>query len=178
MGRALKRGTVVLANLDPTLGHEQRALRPCVVVTDPAVTAHQRYELCAIVPLTSKPQVDSLYPVVEPDPLAGVRLRSYSLTDQLRPHRQATHPILCPETPGSGCARVRSSTSYAARPLKTCELCAVLSDQDQPAAGTGARLLLLTLEENAQFSNSQTVGAFIGFNPASFSDLSFSPDSY
>jgi mRNA-degrading endonuclease toxin of MazEF toxin-antitoxin module len=26
----LKRGTVVLASLDPTLGHEQRGLRPCV----------------------------------------------------------------------------------------------------------------------------------------------------
>jgi|GEM_PF-4372311 len=34
--------------------------------------------------LASKPQVGSLYPVVEPDPLAGVRLRSYALTDQLR----------------------------------------------------------------------------------------------
>jgi mRNA interferase MazF len=80
----LKRGTVVLANLDPTPGHEQRGLRPCVVVTDPTVIAHQRYELFVIVPLTSKPQAGSLYPVVEPDPLAGVRLRSYALTDQLR----------------------------------------------------------------------------------------------
>ena len=35
-------GTVVLVELDPTLGHEQRGVRPCVVVSDPAVNADQR----------------------------------------------------------------------------------------------------------------------------------------
>ena len=75
---------MVLADLDPTLGHEQRGLRPCVVVTDPDVSAHQRFELLAIVPLTSRPQTGVLYPVIEPDEPAGVRLRSYVLVDQLR----------------------------------------------------------------------------------------------
>jgi mRNA-degrading endonuclease toxin of MazEF toxin-antitoxin module len=54
------------------------------VITDPTVTEHQRYELFAIVPLTSKAQAGALYPVVEPDAKAGVRLRSYGLIDQLR----------------------------------------------------------------------------------------------
>ncbi|TVR85113.1 MAG: type II toxin-antitoxin system PemK/MazF family toxin, partial [Trueperaceae bacterium] len=28
----IERGSVVLVDLDPTVGHEQRGLRPCVVV--------------------------------------------------------------------------------------------------------------------------------------------------
>ncbi len=31
----LDRGAVVLVALDPTIGHEQRGVRPCVVVSDP-----------------------------------------------------------------------------------------------------------------------------------------------
>ncbi len=31
----LERGTVVLLALDPTVGHEQRGVRPCIVVSDP-----------------------------------------------------------------------------------------------------------------------------------------------
>jgi hypothetical protein len=30
----LNRGTVVLVELDPTLGHEQRGVRPCIAVSD------------------------------------------------------------------------------------------------------------------------------------------------
>jgi mRNA-degrading endonuclease toxin of MazEF toxin-antitoxin module len=33
----LPRGTLVLVDLEPTLGHEQRGRRPCVVVSDLAV---------------------------------------------------------------------------------------------------------------------------------------------
>ena len=33
----LARGSVVLVDLEPTLGHEQRGVRPCVVVSDPDV---------------------------------------------------------------------------------------------------------------------------------------------
>ena len=46
----MKRGTVVLVSLDPTTGHEQRGSRPCVVVTDPAVSSDQRYPMLAVVP--------------------------------------------------------------------------------------------------------------------------------
>jgi mRNA-degrading endonuclease toxin of MazEF toxin-antitoxin module len=31
------RGTVVLVELDPTVGHEQRGLRPCIAVSDPSL---------------------------------------------------------------------------------------------------------------------------------------------
>ena len=44
----LVRGTVVLVELDPTLGHEQRGVRPCLVVSDPAVNADR----CLIVDAT------------------------------------------------------------------------------------------------------------------------------
>jgi len=34
----LDRGTVVLIDLDPTVGHEQRGVRPCVIVSAPEIT--------------------------------------------------------------------------------------------------------------------------------------------
>ena len=51
----LERGTVVLVELDPTLGHEQRGVRPCVAVSAPAVNADQRFPLIAVVPVTGTP---------------------------------------------------------------------------------------------------------------------------
>ena len=39
----LERGTLVLLVLDPTVGHEQRGVRPCVAVSDPDVIADQRF---------------------------------------------------------------------------------------------------------------------------------------
>jgi hypothetical protein len=40
----LRRGTVVLVELDPTVGHEQRGVRPCIVVGDPEVIAVNQQE--------------------------------------------------------------------------------------------------------------------------------------
>ncbi len=48
----IARGTVVLVELDPTVGHEQRRVRPSVVVSDPAVNADQRFPVIAVVPVT------------------------------------------------------------------------------------------------------------------------------
>ncbi len=42
------RGTVVLVELDPSVGPEQRGTRPCVPVSDPAVNADQRFPLIAV----------------------------------------------------------------------------------------------------------------------------------
>ena len=79
----LPRGTVVLAELDPTRGHEQRGTRPCVIVSDAAVTEDQRFPLLAVVPISSTAGEGVLYP-----PLAagrsGLRQTSYALVDQLR----------------------------------------------------------------------------------------------
>jgi mRNA interferase MazF len=79
----VERGTVLLVELDPTVGHEQRGLRPCVVVSDPEVTGDQRYPLLAVVPVTGTPGVGALYPALEPGS-SGLRKRSHALVDQVR----------------------------------------------------------------------------------------------
>lgn len=80
---SLERGRVVLIALDPTVGHEQRGVRPCVVVSDQAVNDEQRYPLLAVVPVTGTPGEGALYP-----PLArgasGLVKASYALVDQVR----------------------------------------------------------------------------------------------
>lgn len=79
----LERGTVVLVELDPIVGHEQRGTRPCIIVSVPAVNADQRYPMIAVVPITATAGAGALYP-----PLAagasGLRKSSYALIDQLR----------------------------------------------------------------------------------------------
>ena len=79
----LARGSVVLVDLDPTQGHEQRGLRPCVAVSDPTVIASARFPLLAVVPLTGTPGEGALYPRVLPGP-SGVAKPSWALVDQVR----------------------------------------------------------------------------------------------
>jgi len=77
------RGTVVLVELDPTVGHEQRGVRPCVAVSDPAVNADQRFRLIAVVPVTGTPGEGALYPELSPGK-SGLARTSYALIDHLR----------------------------------------------------------------------------------------------
>ena len=77
------RGTVVLVELDPTVGHEQRGTRPCVAVSDPVVNADQRFPLIAVVPVTGTPGDGALYPELSPG-ASGLTKTSYALVDQLR----------------------------------------------------------------------------------------------
>ena len=79
----LERGTVVLVDLVPTVGHEQKNVRPCVVVSDPVVAADQRYPLVGVVPLTGKEGRGALYPKI-PAGSGGLRNDSWALTDQIR----------------------------------------------------------------------------------------------
>ncbi len=79
----LDRGTVVLVSLDPTLGHEQRGLRPCIIVSDPDVTEDQRYPLLCVVPITGTPGQGALYPTLAPGS-GDLRKRSFALLDQIR----------------------------------------------------------------------------------------------
>lgn len=79
----LERGTVVLVELDPTLGHEQRGVRPCIAVSDPAVNADQRFPLIAVVPVTGTPGEGALYPALAPGP-SGLAKASHALTDHVR----------------------------------------------------------------------------------------------
>lgn len=79
----LERGTIVLLGLDPTIGHEQRGVRPCVVVSDPEVVANQRFPLLAVVPVTGTAGEGALYPALSPGE-NGLKKRSYALLDHVR----------------------------------------------------------------------------------------------
>lgn len=79
----MKRGTVILVSLDPTIGHEQHGARPCIVVTNPTVTEDQRFPMLAVVPLTGTPGEGALYPRLRPGE-SGVIKPSWVLIDQLR----------------------------------------------------------------------------------------------
>ena len=79
----VNRGTVVLVELDPTVGHEQRGVRPCIVVSDPMVNAEQRFPLIAVVPVTGTPGAGALYPVLRPG-ASGLVKESSALIDHLR----------------------------------------------------------------------------------------------
>jgi mRNA interferase MazF len=79
----IDRGTVVLVELDPAVGHEQRGVRPCIAVSDPAVNSDQRFPLIAVVPVTGTAGDGALYPVLSPGP-SGLTKTSYALIDHLR----------------------------------------------------------------------------------------------
>lgn len=78
-----ERGLVVLLSLDPTIGHEQKGVRPCVVVSAPEVIVEQRYPLMCVVPITGTPGEGALYPRLAPG-ASGLRKPSFALIDQLR----------------------------------------------------------------------------------------------
>lgn len=73
----------VLVDLDPTAGHEQKSVRPCVVVSDPAVASDQRYPLVGVVPLIATEGRGALYPRIAAG-TGGLRKESWALTDQVR----------------------------------------------------------------------------------------------
>ena len=73
----------MLVELDPTVGHEQRGMRPCIAVSDPAVNADQRFPLIAVVPVTGTSGAGALYPVLSPG-TSGLTKPSSALVDHLR----------------------------------------------------------------------------------------------
>ena len=77
------RGAVVVVDLNPTLGNEQRGMRPCVVISDRDVTGNQRFPLVCIVPITGTPGEGLLYPALAPGN-SGLVKRSFALVDHLR----------------------------------------------------------------------------------------------
>ena len=79
----LGRGAVVVVELDPTLGHEQHGVRPCVVVSDPDVVGDLRFPLVCVVPVTGTPGEGLLYPPFAPSQ-SGLAKKSFALIDQLR----------------------------------------------------------------------------------------------
>ena len=79
----LDRGTVALIALDPTVGHEQRGTRPCVIVSDPDVISDQRFPLLAVVPISGTAGEGALYPKLSAGE-SGLRKTSFALVDQIR----------------------------------------------------------------------------------------------
>ena len=79
----LGRGAIVVVELDPTVGREQRGVRPCVVVSDPDVISDQRFPLVCVVPITGTPGEGLLYPPLAPGP-SGLAMQSFALIDHLR----------------------------------------------------------------------------------------------
>ncbi len=79
----LDRGTVVVVGLDPTVGHEQRGLRPCIIVSDPDINSDQRFPLLCVVPITGTPGEGILYPPLSPGK-SGLAKKSFALIDHLR----------------------------------------------------------------------------------------------
>lgn len=77
------RGSIVLVAPDPTVGHEQRGVRPCIAVSDLLVNSDQRFPLIAVVPITGTPGEGALYPELMPGK-SGLSKTSYALIDQLR----------------------------------------------------------------------------------------------
>lgn len=79
----LARGAVVVVELGPTVGHEQRGVRSCIVVSDPDVINDQRFPLVCVVPVTGTPGEGLLYPPLAPGK-SGLVKKSFALIDHLR----------------------------------------------------------------------------------------------
>lgn len=79
----LTRGTIVVVSLDPTQGHEQQGVRPCVVTTDPEVIKDQKFPMVCVVPVTKTEGEGALYPSLRPGS-SGLRTQSFALVDQVR----------------------------------------------------------------------------------------------
>ena len=78
----LDRGTVIVVELDPTIGHEQQGVRPCIIVSDPDVTSDQCFPLLCVVPITGTAGDGLLYPALAPGK-SGLAKQSYALIDHL-----------------------------------------------------------------------------------------------
>jgi len=79
----LGRGAIVAVELNPTIGHEQHGVRPCVVVSDPDVISDQRFPLVCVVPVTGTPGEGLLYPSLTPGQ-SGLAKKSFAMIDHLR----------------------------------------------------------------------------------------------
>ncbi len=76
-----RRGEVWRVSLDPTVGHEVKKTRPCVVVTNDIYNAHNWVVL--VVPVTSRASAEYDQVAIRA-PEAGLANDSVTLPDQLR----------------------------------------------------------------------------------------------
>jgi len=111
----LDRGTVVLVELDPTVGHEQRGVRPCIAVSDPAVNADQRFPLIAVVPVTGTAGVGALYPSLSAG-ASGLTKTSYALIAIISDRSTSVGSAACSDRcrPASSLVSTRDSSCFSA----------------------------------------------------------------
>jgi mRNA interferase MazF len=79
---AVRRGEVVLARLDPTLGVEIKKTRPVIVLSNDSI--NQFAELAVVVPLTKNTTRVSPSHAVIPKGAAGLAFSSKAVTEQIR----------------------------------------------------------------------------------------------
>jgi mRNA interferase MazF len=79
---AARRGDVVLARLDPTLGVEIKKTRPVIVLSNDAINHFA--ELAVVVPLTKNTVRLSPSHTLIPTGVAGLAFPSKALTEQIR----------------------------------------------------------------------------------------------
>ena len=80
--KAPARGEIWLIDLNPTCGHEQAGLRPCVVVSDDVYNSGPA-EKHIVVPVTSKnKQIPYHVKIVAPE--GGLKMESYAMCDDIR----------------------------------------------------------------------------------------------
>jgi mRNA interferase MazF len=78
----VRRGEVVLARLDPTLGVEIKKTRPVIVLSNESI--NQFAELAVVVPLTKNTARVSPSHAVIPKGAAGLAFPSKAVTEQIR----------------------------------------------------------------------------------------------
>jgi mRNA interferase MazF len=79
---AVRRGDIVLASLDPTVGVEIRKTRPVVVVSNDHI--NELSQLVVVVPLTKNTSHLSPSHAVIPRDTAGLSFASKALTEQVK----------------------------------------------------------------------------------------------
>ncbi len=80
----ITRGSVVLIDLNPTVGHERGYRRPCIVVSSQAIVSEQRCPMMAVIPLTKAFVSGPLYPRLQSTRMNGLSVPSSALTDHVR----------------------------------------------------------------------------------------------
>ncbi len=79
---AARRGDVVLARLDPTLGVEIKKTQPVIVLSNDSINHFA--ELAVVIPLTKNTALVSPSHAVVPAGAAGLKFQSKAVTEQIR----------------------------------------------------------------------------------------------
>ena len=79
----VKRGSLLIVELPPTITHEQAGRRPCIAVSSEESIANARYDMIVVVPLTTTKLTGRLYPEIKRGD-GSLKKASVALVDQIR----------------------------------------------------------------------------------------------